>query len=99
MRNTEFTPGPWDYTDGVVWGVQPDQYGDPEQFKIAECSSTDARLIAAAPDMYESLKEVLRYTKEGGARTISEAMDSTAWIDRIKEQINAAIAKAEGNQP
>jgi hypothetical protein len=47
----------------------------------------NARLISAAPELLEALKEIVEYT--GGA---SNALEDPYVMDRV----NAAIAKAEG---
>jgi hypothetical protein len=56
----------------------------------------DARLIAAAPDMYEALKEIqkLPAIDGGGAITILPYH-----AKRISSLINKAVAKAEGRLP
>ena len=104
MSETKFTPGPWYIRKtGKHWNnAELDNieicYGkDDECICDTVYQDSDARLIAAAPDMYEALKEVVRYTAPGGARTITEAMESIKWYERVKEQINAALAKAEGS--
>ncbi len=80
------TPGPWDYTKGVVWGVQADQYGDPEQFQIAECYDQDAPLIAAAPESNAACIAFVEAVKTGGKGELNKAY----------AMAKAAIAKAEG---
>jgi len=52
------TPGPWKY---VPWHIEEDAAAvrAPEGWLICQTSSDDdARLIAAAPDMLEALKEI-----------------------------------------
>lgn len=85
-----FTPGPWETVGTTV--RTPFRHGDPTAIglEIAECCQhnpsrfADARLIAAAPD----LLEVLRNLERVG---MSIRADSIIWKD-----IRAAIAKAEG---
>lgn len=74
MGDTTFTPGPWCYTgdeddDYVIWG--PDLCGEPFVANIGLPFTTvgrsvafnadvhDARLIAAAPDMYALLDTII----------------------------------------
>ena len=85
------TPGPWTFT--------PDPHGSLDDYMVgpldgpadavAVCSSKDARLIAAAPELLKELSEVLAWaTVERGPLRKQE-------IDSIR----AAIAKATGAQP
>lgn len=94
--SNKHTPGPWLCDGGVIYvdtrtqvccgrgsvhGCcgEPDVEGD--YFKVADCGEHDARLIAAAPDMYEALKWAATVIRPGS--DLREAMD-------------AALAKAEG---
>lgn len=96
------TPGPWSWDSGVVPPDGPGRYSDiyvddgdkiiasinefPES--SPEEGKANARLIAAAPDMYEALKlfdEALeRWTGQWGPR-----------MREIDATVRAAIAKAE----
>lgn len=85
MGGFKYTPGPWKfkYYSGTMDGaviVFPDGSGILTPFK-----EEDARLIAAAPDLLEALKDLAGESKE----TFSH------WPD-LKNQVDAAIAKAEG---
>ena len=93
---SKHTPGPWlSNPCGLSgdFGIYPDT--EPE-FKIAtlgysgDSSETqaNARLIAAAPDLLQALKDVL-----GIVRSVHEVPPTRATA------AEAAIAKAEGNQP
>jgi len=53
----------------------------------------DARLIAAAPDLLEALKEI---AKGEGAFSRDQLTHATNTIEAMKEIARAAIAKAEG---
>lgn len=78
MTQDKHTPGPWRvFDEDKVVAVAP--YGR----LIAECGVANARLIAAAPDMLESLEEVL---------PIVEAFGKPHHIAAIQD----AIAKATG---
>ena len=79
----KFTPGPWKIVDhdgyGVnVWNVAGNKC-------IAErCRSDDARLIAAAPDMYDALKAFKAY------------MVGPRDLQALLIMVDAALAKADG---
>lgn len=83
------TPGPWKvakpqrtYRDGnLMYGiVGPECVIDYEDWGFTEA---DARLIAAAPDLLEALKELADYVR-------TDLVDSD-----IARRVEAAIAKAE----
>lgn len=95
MQNeTKFTPGPW-FTKREGWStvyVEARIDGGMIQ-EVAACGPTDAgqdqqqanaRLIAAAPDLYEALEIAREY-----ALFVSAETDDLARID-------AALAKARG---
>lgn len=59
---------------------------------VATCSERDARLIAAAPELLERLKDaewLLQGTVNAGRNTIAD--------DEVLANIRATIAKATGN--
>lgn len=75
MNETKFTKGPWFLENmpdvsPTVFNVGPKPYGYSQRNEI-ECvcttyrdeSGSNAHLIAAAPEMYEMLEEVLREQK------------------------------------
>jgi hypothetical protein len=63
MANEKFTPGPWDW-DGNVWTYDPEEEapwligGDTAVLRgsIICDNPANARLIAAAPKLYEALQ-------------------------------------------
>lgn len=59
MSETRFTPGPWNATRPVDYGVNVVAEGIAVAWAEKEA---DANLIAAAPDMYAALQHVL-YTR------------------------------------
>jgi hypothetical protein len=77
-NETKFTPGPWMFAEGNHRVFTPDG-SDDVAFATASFERgrtygemvANARLIAAAPDLYAALDdiiaEVLRYYKNGGA--------------------------------
>lgn len=106
------TPGPWAYTgnddnDFVVWGPGEDQFlanvgnvrlgpvGAMVAFDLT--SQANARLIAAAPDLLEALKEMVASGKIEGPKVA----DMAAYKARYEAALRAArsaIQRAEGGQ-
>lgn len=86
---SKHTAGPWkfqkiDHLTAVVESEHPE--GDRHVCWVSNC---DARLIAAAPDLLEALKDlVARCDGDEGVRADGSNID-TAWA-------HAVIAKAEG---
>lgn len=103
---TNHTPGPWTQTIGA-WGnigadndsrgngsVQVASISLPSENEPAWAAEgkANARLIAAAPDMLEALREMtdLAY------KLAMASPDLNPEVDRIIPKARAAIAKAEG---
>ena len=93
---TKHTTGPW----VIDWNVSRlDIFGSDETTLVAslrrsplsqaidEAARSNARLIAAAPDLLDSLSEIFDYA--GGA-------DSALHDEYVMDRARAAIAKAEG---
>ena len=103
MTNAKHTPGPWavdenDHQwitadcDGLIVAEIP--YGEGEETdRHHEINDANARLIAAAPELLEALRDMVRINqnKEGYFRGHSHAESGSVY-----EQARAAIAKAEG---
>jgi hypothetical protein len=87
MSETKFTPGPWmphyAYTDeGLVFlFISTDKEANEEDFK----------LIAAAPDMYDALKELCRYADDS-----NDCQYGTLSTRLVKDIAEAALTKARG---
>lgn len=66
---SKFTPGPWvaDIFTNGAFRIRPHGYDIPVIADRNECyplvaeMEANARLIAAAPDMYEALQDIARY--------------------------------------
>lgn len=98
--NVKHTPGPWQIEFGhtqTASGIQYWQVTDGadaiccNQFCYAGDAEANARLIAAAPDLLEAAKDVLklfRYHTE-------DAADAADFAAAVEIQIEAAISKAE----
>ena len=96
------TPGPWDYTladetsSGGVYGnekcvcdIIPKELQVAYDCEEVEIANANARLIAAAPEMYEMLREVL---VEYEAEAKAEGWD----LPTTGEMIREVLAKVEG---
>lgn len=101
---TKFTPGPWsspenksqysnvrDLFNGNGQRFATIQFGSPSREVTEDEIEANARLIAAAPEMYEALENILRLS-------IFKA-HGTAYDQEQVEKARAALAKASGGQP
>jgi hypothetical protein len=90
MNETKHTPGPWEARRRslIIGAVYEVWAYIPESIPITEVSNgANARLIAAAPELLEALKDLLFFCEE---------MDpKAAWLEPWNKA-KAAIAKAEG---
>ena len=98
MNNTTHTPGPWyphyakaDHClSSSVWGQEPGNQVAVIGGKSLEAMNANARLIAAAPAMYEALQIMVR------AANVDE-IDPLVMFASI-ERAKSALAQAEGHQ-
>jgi len=92
--NTKFTPGPWEVHHGVDVTGYPVFYihgfSGPEK-RDKETLDANTHLIAAAPELYEALDEVLRSLSNPALADYLDDED----LGRI-ESAKAALAKANG---
>lgn len=95
--DTPPTPGPWSYEGRAV-------YGTSKRFKPRVClmsegdyvhSDADAALIAAAPDLLDALKDAAGFLDNPISR---KRNFGDPFFKGTVDRVNAAIAKAEGNQ-
>ena len=88
MTDTKHTPGPWVVTQDNKGSLDDYCIGTGQRIdEVATCSKRDAHLIAAAPDLLESLELALEYMGyHNGEYDCQDKLDL----------INAAIAKAKG---
>lgn len=88
------TPGPWIARQrGADWVVEPK---DGRLFNVGDAlyhpeNEANARLIAAAPEMLEMLRDALLYIEACEERDIVPSSRGDGY-----RQARAAIAKAEG---
>jgi hypothetical protein len=84
----EHTPGPWVY-EGLDYVKTDDYLRQPDEgkrlyVKIEEGTADDAKLIAAAPDLYHACKNLLGVYRLGND-----------YVEAVM-QVSRAVAKAEG---
>jgi len=97
MSHSKFTPGPWQvnvWTTGrrTVEGVNAPTIAEIHDTHEDVEKAANARLIAAAPDLYEALRELTALMED--VRTGQYTPDSfTTQPARI------TLAKAEGRKP
>lgn len=90
------TPGPWNTNLGVVW--PGDSSGNPIAYLNGHCrklaeDEANARLIAAAPDLLEALKEIMDFI---GEKDDSCKEGPNCVTCSLADAGRAAITKAEG---
>ena len=87
------TPGPWSYSGRKGWyDIHGDVESGPDEKWICEIvKHSDARLIAAAPDLLDALKAVQPHMD--GIICYASTMGEHE-PNRIAVQVAAAIAKA-----
>ncbi len=93
------TPGPWmaQFSGMDAKVVCP----DGRSFDIGDViyhkeNKTNARLIAAAPDLYEAATQSLAELVVLESLIDQAGTDPLAWIDVIKQRLRAALARVEG---
>lgn len=97
-EKTSHTPGPWkvgpeyyDNPQGDMKAVFCGSFADTATSVARHCKPEDARLIAAAPELLELIKEV----KRDIADVAQSAIDGSR-AEALFTRIEKAIAKAEG---
>lgn len=109
MSESKFTPGPWraeppnDYTPNIwiaadddaggICKFEPCDYGDGPGPVLTPIDYANARLIAAAPELFEALRELV------AIRTIKDKLEEPnngEWPDMaaLRERTDAAWASA-----
>ena len=84
-----YTPGPWKHRPSM-YGRQYRyvQIGKDADYTTGNVNAADARLISAAPELYEALKEIV------------DAADGAGWnqLDATFTRARAALKKATGER-
>jgi hypothetical protein len=90
MNTHTHTPGPWRIDSKTRFGDYTIAAGESVktcEFIAKTQSDTNARLIAAAPDLLAALIEML----DASERPVNER-----WLLNVRSHARAAISKAEG---
>lgn len=101
MNDIKHTPGPWEYSEYWVWKtngfgqIAYIAYGkNKEQNFLTPEQIANGHLIAASPDLLESLQEMCKLFKENNPDDEDWTNEQTA----IYENAILSIKKAEGKQ-
>ena len=90
-KHATHTPGPWGYSEGEIYrGNNPIASVIPSfgWFRKTAEDEANARLIAAAPEMYEVLSELLDTLE----------MSKSYGFDEEYEKLREVLAKVEGGE-
>ena len=94
MTKPAFTPGPWEAVKFTVPGhefwVATIKGGDIKPTEKGLEGRANARLIAAAPDMYEALKQVLGWIDSWE----TSFDDDPEWLE-TRHRIDAILSKVQ----
>jgi hypothetical protein len=98
------TPGPWELVCTMCDEVHGEEYevhaGDGSIVIAQPPSEADGRLIAAAPELLEACKDAATLLTmcscDNGVHSPSGQSEGEHWLGLLREQIDRAIAKAEG---
>ena len=103
-HTTQHTPGPLKAVQIIIenspctWAVQRksirEQWGKPSIATYID-NEADARLFAAAPAMYEALRNAAEWLNDMSCEHGTEQDDGMS-KDCVVCQVNAALAQAEG---
>ena len=87
MSASKYTPGPWKYWNGKIYNTEDMNNGDVvvSVHKYGKEHDANARLIAAAPELFESLD-----------RLVTQMTDEGGWEGYSLNEARAALAKARG---
>ncbi len=96
-----FTPGPWRLTEPQAPDYYATIHGDGGKVLVAEAETAfgardaNARLIAAAPELYAALHNAERLIDACMDRNSAPSPDSP-WLRELLDETRAALARASG---
>jgi hypothetical protein len=101
MKEIKFTPGPWIWGDDYqgLYGAGPNNQvldyfaGEGMALGYNKHMDANARLLAAAPAMYEALEELCRYADDS-----NDCQYGTLSTRLVKDIAETALAKARGEK-
>ena len=101
--NTNHTPGPWRVANGRIYSRAYQTALDLRLFVICDLDmgndprgeqESNARLIAAAPELLATLERLLSIANDGAVMRHETGKPAWSFIDEVKTQARAAITKA-----
>jgi hypothetical protein len=87
------TPAPWRADGEDVWMPPQPDFGAPGLHVVSPNSEADARLIAAAPELYEALVALLQRFHDDNPMNSGAFISATVYRE-VVESARAAIRKA-----
>jgi hypothetical protein len=93
LKKPAFNSGPWLASSddrSAIWSVRTPTLSICEIHGYGPISEANARLIAAAPDMYEALKDFLWFGR------LEIMCGDQIGLEHAFNKVGAAIVKAEG---
>jgi hypothetical protein len=100
-----YTSGPWESNGNKIYAAFDKEiiatiefpYSDAKEYRHGPERESNARLIAAAPEMLEALNTILEFWEEDG-RAISPSAMIGSFEDNIGNVVKAAVQKAKARQ-
>ncbi len=89
---TRYVAGPWNLVDGAIYAADGRVLFDDRRSDPVEILAT-AKLIAAAPEMAEALRDIREWIRLEHGKTPAELHRITDW-HRCADQAEAALKKA-----
>lgn len=92
MADTKFTPGPWKWDEAAGCFILNSNGEIVAEIDCCKGNRGDGPLIAAAPDMYEALEEIIAMNRQHAEDEYGDAERAEAWA--YVTLARAALAKA-----
>lgn len=97
MSERNHTPGPWHVAGGCQIRSDRDQIAKVWMMRGGE-GKANARLIAAAPELLEALKELVKANEDHNESVSKVIGEPLGWKDSYLDKARSAIAKALGEE-